>query len=303
MRDRENHSQPLPFPNLVTPCHRRPLTAAPRLRFSGHLRASPLLFFSAISLPLLLSQSKAMLCLRVSLLCLAVATLNRAMSCHCYARLRYPVLIISVAEQIISLSRLFCTIQLFAPAFPARQCLSAPMHPPAWQICRGVSQITPAALKGFAHQFPCRALRGLAVPILCGACLSLLCPRKTELFISMQSSCVSYPCNSSAFRFLAIPTRFISMQYHCLACAFISFPSHCFALPLLHISGRACSINSRALRCSAPPMPSSSNRIHVSSMLCRLIAQQVRGDHSSRTSVTLTAPSAWSCLRIRTGPL
>lgn len=137
-------------------------------------------------------------------------------------------------------------------------------------------------------------------------CLSIPMPCPARLICAntlRRVPVIALPVAIQSFSYPSNPPHCLSMQNHCLACAFISFPSHCFALPVLHISGRACPINSRALRCSAPPMPSSANRIHVSSMLCRLIAQQVRGDHSSRTSVTLTAPSAWSCLRIRTGPL
>ena len=200
------------------------------------------------------------------------------MPCRCHAWRRYSILI-------ISLSRLFRTLQLFASAFPARQCLSAPMHPPHGEsvaACRKSPR--------------CDARRCNPTPMPCPA--RLICAdtvlRVPVIALPLAIHSFSYPSNPLAFRIHARP-----LPRLCI----VSFPSHCFALPFLHISGRACPINSRALRCSASPMPSSSNRSHVSSMLCRLIAQQVRGDHSSRTSLTLTAPSICNCFRIRTGPL
>lgn len=215
MRDIEDHSQSLPFPDLAlfSVCATLGIPAL-RLCFSFlpyRCPCRPPRARQCFALPLLPSQSKAVFCLRISLHCLAY---------HRHAEPCY-------AMPLPCMAALFHSNHLPFTSFPYTPtlclCLSRPSMPlrsyasPAWRICRGVSQITPLrckALQSDSHAVSCAAYLCRYRAARAGHCFA---PRDTQLFISEQSPRVSYPCKTTA----SPVHRIISFALLCLA-----LPSH-----------------------------------------------------------------------------
>lgn len=202
----------------------RPAIAAPddsfpHLLFFGHLRASPPLFSSAISLPPPSPQSTAMLCPRASILCMShpcrsiadhlfafALSMQRRPSlglAHRNALRRYPVPSIAGArpsrsEQIISVSRLFRTFQPFALAFPTpsilrRSYASSRMAKPLPRLATRSRALAmpPHSLQFESHAVPFAAYLIHHFAARAGHCF----PSRLAMRIrSLLSRGMSYPC-------------------------------------------------------------------------------------------------------------